>query len=214
MSLESLSEDSIYDIPEFELGDELDTWAESENEMQDELLRDTTDAYQEEDEYADSQLGFSSPPARKPLMLALFIVFGIAAVAALAIFLFKLFEGPDVPPLEAQEQTQVEMVVDNPEEMNGAAEVETATASQTGDSGAVSARDGPKVTEESGVSPSTPDESTDGVWYWIRRGDTLWDISWNFYRTPWLYGRIAEDNSIKNPDLIFAGAKIFVSSGD
>ena len=47
-----------------------------------------------------------------------------------------------------------------------------------------------------------------GVRYTIRWGDTLWDISEAFYRTPWLYPRIARFNNIRNPDHIIAGRTI------
>jgi LysM repeat protein len=47
-----------------------------------------------------------------------------------------------------------------------------------------------------------------GVPYNIRWGDTLWDISEAFYRNPWLYGRIARFNNIRNPDLIISGTTI------
>jgi LysM repeat protein len=48
----------------------------------------------------------------------------------------------------------------------------------------------------------------DGAPYKIRWGDTLWDISEAFYRTPWLYPRIARFNNIRNPDLIISGTTI------
>lgn len=47
-----------------------------------------------------------------------------------------------------------------------------------------------------------------GVAYRIRFGDTLWDISEAFYRTPWLYSRIARFNNIRNPDRIISGRTI------
>ena len=47
-----------------------------------------------------------------------------------------------------------------------------------------------------------------GAPYTIRWGDTLWDISEAFYRTPWLYPRIARFNNIRNPDHIIAGRTI------
>jgi LysM repeat protein len=47
-----------------------------------------------------------------------------------------------------------------------------------------------------------------GVPYKIRWGDTLWDISEAFYRNAWLYRRIAQFNSIRNPDLIISGTTI------
>ena len=48
----------------------------------------------------------------------------------------------------------------------------------------------------------------EGVAYRIRWGDTLWDISQAFYRTPWLYPKIARHNNIRNPDFIIAGTVI------
>jgi nucleoid-associated protein YgaU len=49
-----------------------------------------------------------------------------------------------------------------------------------------------------------------GAWYWIRWGDTLWGISASFYKNPWLYDSIARHNSIPNPDLIYAGSRIYI----
>jgi hypothetical protein len=48
----------------------------------------------------------------------------------------------------------------------------------------------------------------EGVNYIIRWGDTLWDIADAFYRNPWLYPRIAQHNSIRNPNLIISGRTI------
>ncbi|MDR0663668.1 MAG: LysM peptidoglycan-binding domain-containing protein [Spirochaetaceae bacterium] len=47
-----------------------------------------------------------------------------------------------------------------------------------------------------------------GVAYRIRWGDTLWDISQAFYRTPWRYSFLARYNDIRNPDRIVAGRTI------
>ncbi len=49
-----------------------------------------------------------------------------------------------------------------------------------------------------------------GVWHRVRWGDTLWDISITYYRTPWLYKTIAKANKIRNPDLIVSGTKIYI----
>lgn len=46
------------------------------------------------------------------------------------------------------------------------------------------------------------------VRYKIKWGDTLWDLSEAFYKTPWLYKKIADHNKIKNPNLIIAGTYI------
>jgi len=60
------------------------------------------------------------------------------------------------------------------------------------------------------AAPAKPGGRYGGVYYYIRWGDTLWDLSMSFYRTPWLYGKIAKANSIKNPDLIFAHTQIYI----
>jgi cytoskeletal protein RodZ len=48
----------------------------------------------------------------------------------------------------------------------------------------------------------------EGVNYVVRWGDTLWDISYAFYRDPWLYPRIARHNNIRNPNYIISGRVI------
>jgi hypothetical protein len=49
-----------------------------------------------------------------------------------------------------------------------------------------------------------------GVAYKLRWGDTLWDISQAFYRTPWRYKYLARYNGIRNPDHIISGRTIRV----
>ena len=222
VSLESLEADNIYDIPEFELGDEFNSWPQEEStlddDLQDDLSGESAGMFDEEDEdYGEPADVYQAPPRRRPVLLALFIIVGIAAIAALAIFLFKLFEGPDVPPLEARGENQV--IVAEQEEADQRIEPAPVEAPQSADTsgtneapsgGDTAARDGPVAAATSDASPSASESSTDGVWYWIRWGDTLWDISSSFYRNPWRYGKIAEENSIRNPDLIFAGSKIYI----
>ena len=220
VSLESLTEDTIYDVPEFEFGDDFDSASDLDTGLEDELSDEVAERYDEEDEeeYAGPAGEYDTAPRRRPLLLAFFIIVGIAAIAALAIFLFNLFEGPKIPPLEARKESQAVVAAENAPALESgdrenqveAESSEAVSISQTESATQTAARDGPAGAVAAGVSPSTSVESADGVWYSIRRGDTLWDISWNFYRTPWHYGRIAEKNSIRNPDLIFAGTKIFI----
>jgi hypothetical protein len=47
-----------------------------------------------------------------------------------------------------------------------------------------------------------------GVSYRLRWGDTLWDVSQAFYRTPWRYRYIANYNGIRNPNRIISGRTI------
>lgn len=48
------------------------------------------------------------------------------------------------------------------------------------------------------------------VRYRVRWGDTLWDISETFYKTPWKYKKIARYNGIKNPSKILVGKYITI----
>ena len=51
---------------------------------------------------------------------------------------------------------------------------------------------------------------TKAVQYRLKWGDTLWDISGNYYKNPWAYKRIARYNKIKNPNKIIAGRYITI----
>ena len=58
------------------------------------------------------------------------------------------------------------------------------------------------------VVPKAPEpnpQKTADVRYKVVWGDTLWDISNAYYRTPWKFRRIASYNGIKDPDKIIAG---------
>ena len=58
--------------------------------------------------------------------------------------------------------------------------------------------------------PAVGEAKAGGLWYEIKWGDTLWDIAATYYRNPWLYPKIARENRITNPDLIFAGTRLFI----
>ena len=67
-----------------------------------------------------------------------------------------------------------------------------------------------RVTGEAQTAPMQMEKENGGGWYRIRWGDTLWELSYSFYDTPWLYGEIADKNRISDPDRIFAEDKIFI----
>ncbi len=55
----------------------------------------------------------------------------------------------------------------------------------------------------------SPKMNSEGVVkYRLKWGDTLWDLSESFYKTPWDYIKIARHNKIKNPNVIIAGTYI------
>ncbi|WP_029409738.1 LysM peptidoglycan-binding domain-containing protein [Treponema pedis] len=70
-------------------------------------------------------------------------------------------------------------------------------------------RQAEKEAQEAAKKQKTPKVNADGsVRYKIKWGDTLWDLSESFYKTPWLYKKIANHNKIKNPNLIISGTYI------
>lgn len=71
----------------------------------------------------------------------------------------------------------------------------------------VVASDAEKILPE----PPAPPERKE-VLYKIKWGDTLWDISASYLKTPWKYKRIAKYNGIKNPDKIISGTTIKIPS--
>lgn len=228
VGLESLSEGGVYDIPEFELEDELDTWDESfESEAGEELstpTEDELDGFDEFDDTDDSEERFSDEeaagePKRRPVMLGLFIALGVVGVVLIAFLLFKLLEAPRVPPLEAQHGSEDQVVSTEGSANNGSVQGQEETdVSPTSDTHA--AGGGPAI-DRSGAAAEDTDSTTGyvpppsedelgGTWYWLRWGDTLWGLSSSFYRDPWLYPSIAEQNNIADPDTIFAGSRIYI----
>lgn len=63
------------------------------------------------------------------------------------------------------------------------------------------------VVAEPAAVPVQPEPSVaaKSTRYKIKWGDTLWDISNAYYKTPWLYSKISKFNKIKNPNLIISG---------
>ncbi len=59
-------------------------------------------------------------------------------------------------------------------------------------------------------APAPKSEKKPDAKYKIRWGDTLWDISNSYYKTPWKYTKIARYNKIKNPDVIISGTYILI----
>ena len=154
----------------------------------------------------------------RPALIAVFVFLGVVIIGLLAFLLYRSFQGEETPPLEARGETP---------RTEQPAEAETGGAAGAGNSAEPS--EGESVGEEAAgteagapageaageegpePAPGTEDSGTlGGVWYWVKWGDTLWDLSYSFYRTPWLYGMIAKVNNIKNPDLIYANSKLYI----
>ena len=189
VSLDSLASDSVYEIPDFELSD----YAAPEvvKEESEDLEEDSRYPYKEEPQPVYRK--------RSPL-LWIFLLIAVIALVAIGLLLSRscktetpLSQAKPEPPAVIQPATPPAP----PKETVPPVEQAKPEPAETVPT--------PPVAE----TPKQP-EAAEGVWYKIKWGDTLWDISIAFYRTPWLYGKIAKYNKIPNPDLIYAGSKIFI----
>jgi LysM repeat protein len=172
---------------------------------------------------------------RRPLLLVAFVVLALVLIAAIAFVVFRSLDGQRVPPLFGARARTEESVPEAgtaepgeeglsslPEAAKGQSDAQQLAgqerAAGQGDSAAsvpaVSADGGsgsaPAAVAPEGQKKNVVPTPTGGAWYDIKRGDTLWDIAATYYRNPWLYPRIARANKIANPDLIFAGSKLFI----
>ena len=199
VSLQSLSQGPA-DYPEFELereGAERDDFEET-------LLTGKTYPISE----TDRRKEHFEKKRRNPLLLIGFIILSLILIAAIAFVVFKAVGGTPIPALfagtrEPSPAEQHREATESPGEQPAVAE----TAAEQPESSESEA----SQVEQVGVSGEEQAGSAGaGAWYEIKWGDTLWDIAGTYYRNPWLYPKIARENSISNPDLIFAGTRIFI----
>lgn len=64
--------------------------------------------------------------------------------------------------------------------------------------------------EEKPEAPHVQKPASVGVWYSTVKGDNLWNLARSFYRNPWLYKKIAEENRIVNPDFILQDVRLYI----
>lgn len=163
------------------------------------------------------------PSRTRPLLVALLVILALALIGALLyLFVFVSAEEETTPPLQAQQEQ--EAVAESPEP--AAPEAEEPDVQEPAVVGSEAEGPGAEAASDQGTGPVVPSataegarsgepgkdkvEYTGGVWYKIRWGDTLWEISSSFYDNPWLYDQIADENEIPNPDQIFAEDSIFI----
>jgi nucleoid-associated protein YgaU len=197
VSLQSLSE-GLAAAPEFELEREgpVSRGEAESGEFEDSLLTGETYPLAA----TDRRREHLQKKRRSPLLLIGFILLSLILIAAIAFVVFRALDGQPIPPLFGGKSEAAEAPV-----ASGGAVSEEAKPVDEGQ---------PQDTEPAAAAqapaPSEAESTAAGLWYEIKWGDTLWDISATYYRNPWLYPKIAKENSITNPDLIFAGTKLFI----
>jgi hypothetical protein len=196
VSLQSLSEGPAAG-PEFELEREgAASRGEGESDEFEESLL-TGETYPLAD--TDRRREHLHKKRRSPLLLIGFILLSLILIGGIAFVVFRALDGQPIPPLFGGKSEAAEREEAAPVDEAEPQETEPATAEQQ--VGQATAAGGTESEAESAAG---------GLWYEIKWGDTLWDISATYYRNPWLYPKIAKENSITNPDLILAGTKLFI----
>jgi len=228
-SLQSLEDIGDYTIPDFELDEEIPAPEAEEPEQEDQELTGAAYPIGEEDR-RKAHLG----RGKNNLLRILFVVVGILVIAGITYLLYRVFAPDETEePLQAGQRVELaEEPAESPEQAasaEGAAGESAAGESEAGGAGSgaageseaeASAESGDASGAPAGGAPAAapsaaeagPSPGDQGVWYTIKWGDTLWDISATYYRNPWLYPAIAEhpENDIQDPDFILAGFKLFI----
>jgi hypothetical protein len=206
VSLESLAQRSDYDIPEFDID-------QPPPVQSDETI--TEEAYTESDGEQSRSYNVKEKK-RRPLAVILIILLGLILLAAIAGAVIYFFF-PSIPRqlgILPPEITAVTEPVPSPEpepsiepsEEPTVTEIETPAPETETEAVSESESPAPAIEEKPVAS------SGKGVWYTVVWGDTLWDLSRQYYRDPFQYMKIADapENTIPNPDLIFEYQRIFI----
>ena len=199
-SLTTLATEETYQEAEFALGPESEAPLTGES-----YPREETERKVEERERRGPNV----------ILLVLFVLLGVLLVGAIAYFVYRGIQGPQVPPLSTSQTTsQPAPKPAAPAAQAPSKPAPAQPAAQPAPAPAQPAAQAQQGTGGQAAVPSTPapakPATKGGVTYRIKKGDTLWDIAATYYRNPWLYPRLAKANSIRNPDLIFAGTRIFI----
>jgi hypothetical protein len=146
----------------------------------------------------------------KPLAVLGFVLLGLAIIAGAAYLIWRLLDGRPIPRLFGGSAAPTELTEPAVSEQGeGVAEVIPEEAPAAGEE-APAMQPEAKPPETSPPAAEQTIAGSEGVWYRIKWGDTLWDLAATYYRNPWLYPRLAKANKIPNPDLIIAGHRLFI----
>ncbi len=148
---------------------------------------------------------------RRPSLLAVigFVLLGLLVLAGAAYLIYRLLDGEPIPRLFGGRESTLSQEPAAPKPTAPppvAAPAPVPAPAPPAEKPAAVAKPAAKPAEAPPAQPAP----TDGTWYRIVWGDTLWDLAGTYYRNPWLYPRLAKANKIANPDLIIAGHRLFI----
>ncbi len=239
VSLRSLAEEEKYEIPDFDFQEDEEFDLSTDNlpevnpfepEIDSEFdsdeasvgsagtVVDAFDVFDDTDEPGSRRGKPEQKPEKRPresgraspVLIGALAALGILLILALAYFIYRATldrkaEPPQTVSAVAPEKAAPAQVAATP--LPAPAPVAPPPAATAAPAVAV-------ATPEPAAKPAEPAKAAEpakkGSWYKIRWGDTLWDLSIAYYRTPWLYRTIAKANKIKNPDHIISGTWIYI----
>lgn len=240
VSLKSLAEEDKYEVPDFKFSgstpltevfdtDEM-TKVDMTEDVEANVLSTQDDSAQllagVHDE-SDSDFG-SEPRKKKTGVIIAAIVAAAVVLAVLGFLLLRPSSGAqpvETPVATSQAEPEATQTPSTETASETAISTETtptvdATSAQAQDASAATAATSETASSaetapaQTSVAPQTSTEPDSGlkpgVNYKIKWGDTLWELSYAFYRNPWYFGKIALANGIKNPDKIIAGRTIWI----
>jgi len=209
VSLESLSEEEKYEVPDFQFpreGSRGSSFSDADFEGTDNLPPEADSAQLLHDvrSEADAEEAMEKPKG-KALRVVLVILGLLALIGILGFLVYKFAIMPaqaakaePAPVAAAVQPAPTPAPAPEPAKIEPPAPEPVAAAP-------AEAPKAPEPAPKKDVVFKTP-----GVTYKIKWGDTLWDLSYAYYRDPWVYMRIAKANKIKNPDLIISGHKLWI----
>lgn len=228
VSLKSLAEEEKYEIPDFDFQEDEDFDLSTDDLPEITPFESTTDSTSATDTTIGAEMsmdaeettfndipdfGEPSPPPElvkreekkraSPVLIGILAALGTVAILIIAFFIYRATMDKQPAPPVAPVSTAPAVPAPTPAAVVPAqpAPVETTPAPPAP----------APVVAAAAPAPAKPAEpAKKGTWYKIRWGDTLWDLSIAYYRTPWLYRTIATANKIRNPDRIISGTWIFI----
>ncbi len=215
VSLETLESESLFNLPDFDLtpidasihlGDD----PEHENlVIQGAIPGNAPEGLYEMHDENERKSGIFMPA----WLCILILVIGVAALVLALLVSARTMLASRAAPSTVVEAPAVPTVEPTPPPVESAPAEKTPAPEETVTSlpAETPAAEAPAATVvEESAAPAQPEPAPEAkeIKLKLKWGDTLWDISESYYRTPWDYKKIAKHNKIKNPNLIIAGTYI------